>query len=101
MIHKVTLIQWFTDNFFVIKLLIWDGYFTVKVAPLGSINQIDHVLYCRATPVYSEKINLEVPAFLLRPTFILWQRKSAKCSLLLTGHCFGHSPLTFVTEAFS
>ena len=81
MIHKVTLIQWFTDNFFVIKLLIWDGYFTVKVAPLGSINQIDHVLYCRATPVYSEKINLEVPAFLLRPTFILWQRKVGKMLL--------------------
>ena len=51
----------FTDNVFVMKTLIRDSCFTVTVALLGSIGSVDHFLYCRATPVYSEKISLELP----------------------------------------
>ena len=34
----------FTDNFFLIKLLRWDGCFTVTLAPLGCISYLYPVL---------------------------------------------------------
>ena len=77
-----------------VPLIQRDSFFTVTLAPLGSISYLlpcfvlwsDNCIIVKAcsrnitdyatTPVYKEKINLKIwCAFLWRPTFVPWPRK--------------------------
>ena len=98
----------FTGIFF-ITLLRWNGCFIATVAAWGSITHLYPVLYYHQTRrntniwanlLYSEKVNLQLPA---RVSFqglplLLGKEKSAKCTYFVTGHCFIHLPLIFSTQ---
>ena len=95
------------------KLLRWDGCFTVTLAPWGSISDLYPVpnpyqikacsrnITGSTNLVYSKKVNLQVPirlSFQGLPSF-LGKEKSTKCTYFATGCYFIHPSLTFATQS--
>ena len=95
------------------KLLRWDGCFTVTLAPWESISHLYPVPYYYQTLcdrkrnitgstnlAYSEKINLQVPVRLSFQglSLFLGKEKLAKCTYFATGRYFIDPPLIFATQ---
>ena len=97
----------FVFEFFIMKLLTWDGCFAVTLAPWESIKhlylfRIAIKQLCDCQKEHSsvqQKINLQVPirlSFHGIPLF-LGKKMSTKCTDFATGCCFIHPALIFST----
>ena len=100
------------------KLLRWDGWFlhcstgtprrhksSVLCSTLLSNNYVIIKPCIRnikgsTNLAYSKSVNLEVPVRLSFQSLLLFcvKEKSTKCTYTVTGHCFIHPPLIFVTQ---